>query len=303
MIQHSPGISLNQARVVIITNNRRAELLQTLAQLTALAEKPPITVVDNGSSDGTVEAVSSVYPSVQIIPLRENLGAYARTIGVKESSEPYIAFCDDDLWWESGSIAQGCEVLDRYPKVAIVVARVLVGPENHEDSICGVLAASPLPRPIELPGPPLLGFLAGASIVRRSAFLEVGGFHPTLGIGGEEELLAIDLISHGWFICYLPELEGHHYPSQNRNTYRRRVNILKNQLIYTWLRRPLPAALRKSALILSGAGFTKIAIHGLTAALAGFPGMIRERQVVPHFVEEQLRLLEKIDEERADRGS
>jgi GT2 family glycosyltransferase len=284
---------MNQARVIIITYNRRVELLHTLEQLTALSEKPPITVVDNGSSDGTVEAVCSNFPSVHVIPLRKNFGSYARTIGVKESSEPYLAFCDDDIWWKSGSIARGCEVLNRYSKVAIVVARVLVGPEKREDPICAVLEASPLPRPIDLPGPPLIGFLAGASIVRRSAFLAVGGYHPAVGIGGEEELLSIDLVSNGWFICYLPELEGHHYPSQIRNTYRRRVNILKNQLLYTWLRRPLPAALRKSAVLLSSSGFSKIAFYGLTSALAGLPSMIRERKVVPSFVEEQLRLLEK----------
>jgi hypothetical protein len=50
----------------------------------------------------------------------------------------------------------------------------------------------------DLPGPPVLGFIACGGIVRRAAFLEVGGFNSRLGVGGEEELLAVDLTARGW---------------------------------------------------------------------------------------------------------
>ncbi len=62
---------------------------------------------------------------------------------------------------------------------------------------------SPLPVEPDLPGPPVLGFLACAAIVRRKAYLEVGGFDPRMMIGGEEELLAADLASAGWGLAYV----------------------------------------------------------------------------------------------------
>lgn len=41
--------------VVVITHNRRPELLRTLASLRALPEAPGVIVTDNGSQDGTAE--------------------------------------------------------------------------------------------------------------------------------------------------------------------------------------------------------------------------------------------------------
>jgi hypothetical protein len=70
-----------------------------------------------------------------------------------------------------------------------------------------------------MPGPPLLGFLAGASVVRRSAFLQAGGFEPHLFIGGEEELLAVDLAANSSWLCYVPQLIVYLNPSTRRDCY------------------------------------------------------------------------------------
>ncbi|HEX2289082.1 MAG TPA: glycosyltransferase, partial [Pseudonocardiaceae bacterium] len=47
--------------VVIITHNRRAELLRTLARMTALPDQAPVVVVDNASTDGTCDAVAELF--------------------------------------------------------------------------------------------------------------------------------------------------------------------------------------------------------------------------------------------------
>ncbi len=69
--------------VVLITRNRRGELLRTLDRMTSLPERPPIIVVDNASSDRSAEAAGR-YPGVRVIKARENLGAVARNFGVRE---------------------------------------------------------------------------------------------------------------------------------------------------------------------------------------------------------------------------
>src|SRR5579862_8613395 len=63
---------------IIVTHNRREPLLRTLA---ILKENTPIApheweiwVVDNGSTDGTVEAVQAQFPNVRLIQRRENEG-------------------------------------------------------------------------------------------------------------------------------------------------------------------------------------------------------------------------------------
>src|SRR5206468_1912268 len=83
------------------------------------------------------------------------------------------------------------------PRMALLAARVLVGPAAVIDPTCEAMARSPLPPRADSPGPSILGFLACGAVVRRSAFLAVGGFAGRFGVGGGEELLGIDLALAG----------------------------------------------------------------------------------------------------------
>lgn len=278
--------------VVMITHNRRDEVLHSLGHLIALPERPRIVLVDNGSVDGTASAVAERYPVVQVIHAGRNRGAAARTLGVRHVNAPYIALCDDDTWWEPGSLARAANLFDAHPRVAIITGCVLVGPENRKDPTCIEMERSPLPQESNLPGAPLLGFLAGASVVRRTAFLEAGGFEPRFFIGGEEQLLAIDLASRGWKLCYVPELVVHHYPSTQRDVPTRRSHLIRNDLWLTWLRRPLRSALRRTLQTLRSQPLDRIAIRGFVTALLGLPWVLRERRAVSASLEEGLRLLE-----------
>ncbi len=278
---------------VILTHNRREEVLASLDRLTRLPERPRLVVVDNGSTDGTAEAVIERFPQVEVLSAGGNLGAAARNLGVRHVAAPYVALCDDDTWWQPGSLAHAADLMDAHPRLAVATARILVGPEEVEDPICAELARSPLPCEPDMPGRPLLGFMAGASVVRRSAFLAVGGFEPRFFLGGEEELLAADLVASGWWLCYVPRLVVHHYPSTRRDAVSRRWHILRNALWSAWLRRPLSAALRKTGHVVRTAPRSRETWRGLAAAVAGLPWILRQRRVVPPRVEQQLRLLEQ----------
>src|SRR5699024_6372381 len=114
--------------VVVITHNRRTELDRTLRLLRELPEAPPVVVVDNGSSDGTAQAVRRDHPWVTLLESRRNLGAVGRNLGVQLLDTPYVAFCDDDTWWDPGSLAAAADALDAHPDVAVLTARIVVEP-------------------------------------------------------------------------------------------------------------------------------------------------------------------------------
>ena len=278
--------------VVIITHNRRQEVLTSLGHLTRLPERPSLLVADNGSSDGTAEAVLGRFPQVKVLSAGGNLGAAARNLGVRAVEAPYIALCDDDTWWAPGSLAQAAALFEAHPRLAIATARILVGPQEVEDPICAELERSPLPGEEGMPGAPLLGFMAGGSMVRRSAFLAAGGFEPRFFIGGEEELLAADLVAAGWWLCYVPRLVVHHHPSTRRDSSGRCWRLLRNALWSAWLRRPLSGVLRKTGRLVGSAPRTRETCRGLAAAVAGLPWVLRQRRVVPPEIKRQLRLLE-----------
>jgi GT2 family glycosyltransferase len=278
--------------VVMITHNRRAEVLRSLSHLSGMPEQPRIVLVDNGSTDDTAVAVAKQFLHVEILDAGGNLGAAGRTLGVRHVDTPYVALCDDDTWWNPGDLGRAADLLDAHPRLAIITARVLIGPEQRPDPACRIMEKSPLPREPGMPGPSLLGFLAGASVVRRSAFLAVGGFAPHLLIGGEEELLAIDLAAAGWWLCYVPELTVHHYPSQQRDRPARRSRLVRNGLWFAWMRRPLAGALRRTLSAARAAACDQAALHGFASALAGLPWALSQRRVVPPEIERGLRQIE-----------
>jgi len=189
--------------VVIATRDRRQRLLATLAHLDALAERPPVVVVDNASSDGTVAAARRRFPGVEVIESGDHLGAAARTLGVEVADTPLVAFSDDDSWWAPGALRRAAELFQAYPRLGLIAARIIVEPDGRLDPTCHGMRVSPLEHEPDLPGPPVLGFLACAAIARREAVLACGGFHARYGFGGEEHLLAVDLATAGWGLAYV----------------------------------------------------------------------------------------------------
>lgn len=278
--------------VTIVTRDRRDSLLGTIDRLQALPERPPITVVDNDSTDGTVAAVRAAWPSVDVVPLPHNLGAAARTIGVARSRAPYVAFSDDDSWWAPGALSRAADVLDAHSGLGLLAARVLVGADERDDPVCALMASSPLARKPMAPGPSVLGFIACGAVVRRSAYLAVGGFHRRFGIGGEEELLAADLAARGWNLCYVGGVLAHHHPSPSRDPRRRRQIQARNALWFAWLRRHPRTALGRTMMALAHARTDPATRPALIEALRGLPWIVRERRRLPRRIESALRLLD-----------
>src|SRR5437660_1527012 len=89
---------------VMITHNRRDEMLRSLDKLCSLPDAVRVILVDNGSSDGSAKAVAGRLPDVKIIRSEINLGAAARNLGVEQATTPYVALCDDDTWWSAGCL-------------------------------------------------------------------------------------------------------------------------------------------------------------------------------------------------------
>jgi GT2 family glycosyltransferase len=282
-----------EAGVVIATRDRHERVLATLDLLADLPEAPPIALVDNGSADGTAAAVAKRHPAVRVIRLADNAGAAARTLGVRALDTPLIAFSDDDSWWAPGALAAATATFAAHPRLGLLAARILVGPERRLDPTCAAMRHSPLSAGDSLPGPAVLGFVACGAIVRRDAFLAVGGFHPRLQIGAEEHLLALDLAAAGWSLAYCDRIVAHHHPGVSGPRPGRLAQQLRNDLWTAWLRRRLPGALRQTA-ALTLTAIRSDQLAALPAALRGLPWVLRERRPIPASVERSARQLDGV---------
>lgn len=283
---------MQRASIVVLTHNRKPELLQTLGKLQELNERYAMYVVDNASTDGSADAVLNRYPDMHVIKLPRNMGASGRNAGVAAAQTPYVAFCDDDTWWAPDAIARAADLMDAFPRLAVLTARVLVGIDGHVDPACSRMARSPLPNELGVPGTAVLGCLAGACMVRRSAFMEVGGYQPRFFIGREEALLALDLMASGWHMAYIPAVVVHHHPSLSRDEPARRRLLLRNALWCAWLRRPWKSAARETARLMRTALFDFSQLRGVAEAFQAIPWVLRNRRVIPPRVEYALQLVQ-----------
>lgn len=277
---------------VMATRNRREQTLRSLRLLRAQSDRLPVIVVDNGSSDGTAAAINDRFPDVTVIALGANLGACARTVGVRHATTKYVAFADDDSWWEVETLQRATEYFDSAPQLGLLAARIIVHPGGRLDPMCAEMARSPLPRQPDVPGVPVLGFVACGAVVRRSAYLQVGGFSEIIFFGGEETVLAQDLAAAGWSLSYVDDVIAHHHPLPGSDRGGRNVILTRNSLLSSWLRRPESIVMRDTLDLLRQLSDAN-ARRALAGALRRLPAAMAARHRLPEHVERQVRLLEE----------
>lgn len=283
--------------VVVLTHNRSAQVLETIARLIALPDQAHLIVVDNGSTDGTPERIAACFPDVTLLTAHKNLGAAGRNVGVASATTDYVAFCDDDMWWSPGSLSYAVEMLDQAPRVGVLSAQILVDEAGELDATCRLMARSPL-HATGLPGPSLIGYFAGACVFRTSLFRQVGGYEPRFFIGGEETLVALDVLANGFAIVYAEELIVHHHPSPLRDSALRRRMLARNAAWVAWMRLSWREAWRATWAALHVMRREGTLITDALGLIAALPWALSRRRPLPPEVEdmrEAVRRSEALD--------
>jgi GT2 family glycosyltransferase len=93
----------NSVAVIVLNYNKKDEILDCLKSI-YLMDYPEfeVIVVDNGSTDGSAEAIKCAYPDVHLLVSNKNLGvAGGRNLGIiyarKNLDCKYLLFLDDDI--------------------------------------------------------------------------------------------------------------------------------------------------------------------------------------------------------------
>lgn len=202
----SPERSTPAISVVIAAFEANATLGLQLEALAHQHDAPTfeVVVVDNGSYVPPTDVVDGWARrglDVQLIRADAHQGtSYARNVGVREASAEWIAFCDADdcvgpLFVRSAADAlTSCEVVTG--NVVPVAAEVFVDGREHlwallrpHDDGSGLRADA-----VDHAYPILMG---GASAIRKSTFIELGGFDQAFFPGAEDNDLALRIIASG----------------------------------------------------------------------------------------------------------
>ena len=141
-------VETDRVTVVVATRNRLDRLRETIPR-----HRAPVILVDNASDEPPTGLAG-----VDLLRLDANVGAAARNYGVARATTPYVAFADDDSYWEPGSLTLAAALLDAHPRAALLSARVLVGPAGRLDPVSAAQSWGRAARPAVGIAPPSAAF-------------------------------------------------------------------------------------------------------------------------------------------------
>lgn len=114
--------------VCVLTWNTRDATVAALQRLVTSDQGITyrILVRDNGSHDGTVEAINAALPTVPVEAGEENLG-YAAGMNrlLRRGHAPYVLLLNSDAWLEDGALRRLVDAARAHPDAGLVVPRVL----------------------------------------------------------------------------------------------------------------------------------------------------------------------------------
>ena len=235
--------------VVIVNWNGAHHLRVCLPSLLEQSHQPlEIIVVDNGSTDDSA-AVTDEFQA-RWLPLKENVGlAPALNQGAAIAAGQFLLFVNNDMRFDIGFVAallgpfssdnrifatDGMQYFWEGSKPAHLAVRLT----KHPPSGCSSVELVPgLFFYQQTVSQPETVFLASAAcmLVRKSVFVEIGGFDNRLPMGYEDAEICWRAITLGWKIIYVPTaICWHRVGSSGHSLEGARYNfrgILKGRLL------------------------------------------------------------------------
>jgi glycosyltransferase involved in cell wall biosynthesis len=143
-----------------------------------------VIVVDDGSTDGSAEAIDSAHLASITLIRQTNAGpGRARNVGAAAATGAFLAFLDSDDEWMPDFLASAAAALDAHPECAAYVAAYSSTRKDiHEDILLRMISQSG-PRTIDSVSRPadmkayVDCFHSSSTVVRRDAFARYGGYY------------------------------------------------------------------------------------------------------------------------------
>ncbi|HEX6548424.1 MAG TPA: glycosyltransferase family 2 protein [Candidatus Dormibacteraeota bacterium] len=244
---------------LIVSYNVRELLVDCLRAFFAGSDVPvEAVVVDNASSDGSADAVSSEFPQVKVLSQARNLGyGRANNVGLAECTGRFVLLLNPDVTVGEGCVGKLADFLLVRPDVGAASPRLL-RPDGSLDLACRRGFPTPATAFYRLSGLSRafprskrfnrynMGFLPDTEVheidagtgaclmLRRAAVDRVGFFDPDYFMYGEDIDLCFRLKNGGWKIFYVPAATAVHLKGQSTRQSTRRMLFEFHSAMWTF---------------------------------------------------------------------
>lgn len=214
--------------VIVLTCDQRDVTLRFLESLTRSWEEPVhVLVWDNGSRDGTVEAISTAFPEVRVHHHESNLGVAsgrnaAAELAMETVAPTHLLFLDNDMELERRFVESLLNVFQEHPGAGQVQAKLRFMHDRrllNDGGGCRINYLTGETTPV--------GFAevdrgqydtvrsciscGGAMMVRSDIFTELGGFDGKFDPFGPEDLdFSLRLQKAGYQALFAPQAVAYH---------------------------------------------------------------------------------------------
>lgn len=250
---------------VVVTNWNGRKWLSTC--LGALAEQTyqnfDVLVVDNGSTDGSVEYLAETFPAVRVIANGSNLGFPAAVNqGIRASEGAYVVTLNNDTSADPGWLAALVDAAESDSRVGMCASKMLFSESPqiiNSTGICIDRTAIAWDRlvgewddPAETEPVEVFGPCAGAALYRRQMLDEIGLFDDDFFIYLEDVDLAWRARLAGWRCLHVPaaRILHHHSATMVEGSPFKNFLLGRNKVWLVVKNYPLPSGLLYLPLVL-----------------------------------------------------
>lgn len=244
------------ASIVIVSWNTRDLLRRCLDSVYPVVRElaTEIIVVDNGSTDGSVEMVTREFPQIRVIQNHDNRGfAAANNQAVRVSSGRHVLLLNSDAIIGPDDVQRMVHILDGDSRVGIVGAKLLNLDGSFQASyndfpqlrneLIAFAGLSPLLLTPTFPSYPEaesqelreVDWVGGACMmVRRQMLNQIGLLDDSFFMYSEETDLCYRARRAGWSVVYVPDAVALHGSgsSAQRVPERTRARIYRSKYLY-----------------------------------------------------------------------
>jgi len=260
-----------------------------------------VIVVDNDSSDETVEHVEAEFPDVDVVRCSRN-GGYgaANNLGFARSQSKYVAVVNPDARPERGWLRALVRALEDNPRAALATSKVLLASDPRRVNACGNivhLSGIAFCRGLDedqhhhVRSEAVPAVSGAAFIARRDALEQIGGFDERFFMYMEDTELSLRARLAGWDVVLAPrsrvvheyefDIPASKFYYLERNRFFLLANIFRLRTLVA-----LAPAIAVAELgvwwfaLRSGRGLARAKLVSYAAILACLPAILRQRRRV-----------------------